>query len=308
MAVQIYGHRGAWGLAPENTLHSFYKAITLGVDVIDMDLQMTKDGILVAQHDYTLNPQLTRNAKGDFISSPAPLIKALTFQQLQQYNIGALKPGSKQAKLFPEQVTLDKQAIPSLKQAVDFIRQHAANSIRFQFEIKTEPDHPEWTFSPEVLAKAVADFLAAENLIEIAEVQSFDFRILLALQRLNPKIQTAYLTADKYYGDMRSADPQRAGKWSAGYLLKDYDYSVPKMIAHLGGKIWGPEDIELTAELVQEAQSLGLKVVPWRWSERHGVVFDHKLIQALLDYGVDGIITDRPDLLGKILLERKRKH
>lgn len=136
--------------------------------------------------------------------------------------------------------------------------------------------------------------LEEENIIGRTELQAFDWRILQIAQKLNPKIQTAYLTEQDLTKQMHKQDPKIAGLWTAGFLIKNYDNSLPKMVAELGGKVWGPESQELNRKNVAEAHKYGLKIVTW-------TVNTKEEMKRVLSLGIDGIITDRPDILREVL-------
>ena len=294
-AFDVYGHRGARGLAPENTLPAYAKAIQLGVDYVDMDVAMTKDHQLVVQHDLKLNPTITRDAKGEWIQE-TPYIHDLTLEQLKPYDVGRIKPNTAYADYFPEQVPVDKTHIPSLEATIAYVKTHAPN-MKFQIEIKTDPFHPETSESTQVLANAVAAILEKEKIVERTQVQSFDWRVLTALQSLNPAIHTAYLTDIDFEKYFKDNDPAIAGFFTGGKLLKDYDYSFPKLIHALGGGYWDPEDKEVTAEDVNVAHALNMKVITWTFTEKVGKDIDWAETKRMIQLGVDGIITDRPDLV-----------
>ncbi len=305
-SLQIYGHRGARGLSPENTIPAYRTALSLGVNYVDMDINMTKDGVLVVTHNLGLDPNITRDSEGHWITKPI-LIKDLTLKQLQSYDVGKIKPGTKYAKLFPTQWPVAGTHIPTLKQVIEYTKEIAGNNVAFQIEIKTDPTKPKATFSPKILAKALAKVIDEEEIEDRVEVQAFDFRCLIELQKINPEIKTAYLTDADIDKAMRSSDPKIAGLWSAGYLLKDYDNSIPKMVKALGGSLWDPQDTELTKKSLMQAHELGLKVVTWSWPGQTGMEFDGTLTDKLIGWGVDGIITDRPDMLRGLMAARRLK-
>lgn len=140
------------------------------------------------------------------------------------------------------------------------------------------------------------------------EVHAFDFRCLYELQKFDRRIRTAYLTSrDNEKGgeeSFLSPDPKVAGLWTGGKLLKDYGGSIPAMVKALGGFAWDPEDVELTREALDEAHRLGLKVVVWSWPEKLGTAFDAELVAKMIDWWVDGIITDDPGRLISMLAAR----
>ena len=302
-AVEIYGHRGARGLSPENTMPAYKTALRLGVNYVDMDIGITKDGIVVITHNVSLNPDITRNNKGQWIKSKTLFIKDLTLKEAQSYDVGKIKPGTKYAKLFPAQYPVPNTHIPTLKSVIDYVKRVAGNKVGFQIEIKTDPTHPKWTFSDERFAKQLAKIMEDEGIVNRTEVQAFDFQALIDLQKINPNIKTAYLT-DAIGEEEARSDSKSALLWSAGHSLRNYGNSIPKMIKALGGKLWGPQDTELTKKSLDEAHRLGLKVVVWTWPKQTKKEIDPKMIEKLIDWGVDGIITDRPDILRGLMAAR----
>ena len=302
--IEIYAHRGGRGLMPENSLPAYHSALRIGVDYIDMDINMTKDGVLVVAHDSTLNPQITRNAHNQFITKRIPISK-LTLQQLQQYNIGELNPHKPYAHYFPYQRSLAHVVMPSLKQVIDYVKSVAGDRVGFQIEIKNDPTQPQLTVSPIKYADALYKLLKQEGVINRTEVQAYDFRALQRLQQLDSSIKTAYLT--DHTTDPMSAHSKiinLAGVWTAGVNPAKYNYSYPRMVKAMGGSCWDPYEMDLNKSQLQLAHRLGLKVVAWCWPEEEGMDFNYKKIEQLISWGVDGIITDRPDILRGLLAAR----
>ncbi len=99
----LQGHRGARGLAPENTLAAFRKALEIGVTTLELDLGMTRDGVLVVSHDPVLNPDIVRGPDGQWLSAPGPPINTLTLAELKRYDVGRINPRSRYAAQLPEQ-------------------------------------------------------------------------------------------------------------------------------------------------------------------------------------------------------------
>src|SRR5687768_16976055 len=115
MAIDLQGHRGARGLLPENTLPAFERAIALGVTTVELDVGITRDGVVVVHHDRTLNPDLARGPDGQWVKAPAPTIFSLTFEQLKTYDVGRLRPGSEYLSRFKDQKPADGTRIPKLE-------------------------------------------------------------------------------------------------------------------------------------------------------------------------------------------------
>ena len=150
--IQIYAHRAGRGLMPEQTLPAYVAALRLGVDYVDMDIGMTKDGVLVITHDLTLNPDLTRDQNGRWITDRIP-IRSLTLNELRKYDVGRLKPGTQYASYFPHQRPVDRTPIPTLREIVRFVKKIAGDKVGFQLEIKNDPTQAELTASPKEFAQ-----------------------------------------------------------------------------------------------------------------------------------------------------------
>ncbi|MDF1796430.1 MAG: glycerophosphodiester phosphodiesterase [Coxiellaceae bacterium] len=304
LAMQSYGHRGARGLSPENTIPAYQDALALGVDYIDMDVGMTKDGVIVVTHNYSLNPDITKKPNGQWLTNDEVYIKNLTFAQLEKYDVGTINPKSHYAYLFPAVRPVPDTHIPSLVQVIDYAERITHGKIHYQIEVKTDPTQPNATFSPAKIAKALAAVMASKGVVDRTEVQAFDYRVLLALQKHNSKIKTAYLTQKDDSGHyLYSKDLKKAGLWEAGHTLKEYGGSIPRMVKALGGTCWDPQDTMVTKKQVDEAHRLGLRVVVWHWPHIPAPP-NIKMMQRLMDWGVDGIITDRPDILRGLMAAR----
>jgi glycerophosphoryl diester phosphodiesterase len=93
-AFDLQGHRGARGLAPENTLPAFSRAIEIGVATLELDVGVSADGAIVVAHDVRLNPDFTRDASGAWIAAPGPRLRDLPLIELKRFDVGTLKPGT----------------------------------------------------------------------------------------------------------------------------------------------------------------------------------------------------------------------
>ena len=155
-AFDLQGHRGARGLAPENTLAAFETALRVGVTTLELDLAMTADDVLVVSHDRRLNPDHTRGPDGKFLDREGPPIRSLTLAELQRYDVGRLKPGSAYAASLPEQRAVDGARIPALTELFDLVRRLGADHVRFNIETKITPTSGAETPDPETFAAAFA--------------------------------------------------------------------------------------------------------------------------------------------------------
>ncbi len=296
-AFDLQGHRGARGLAPENTLASFEVALKHGVTTLELDIAITRDGVLLVHHDLTLNPDITRNAQGRWLDKPSAPIHTLSWVELQTYDVGRLKPGTRYASNYPDQQPIDGTRIPRLADLFDLVKRGGHDGVRFAIETKINPLLPEATVAPERFADAVVDEIRKAGMQHRTQILSFDWRTLAHVQCIAPEIPTVYVTAQQRWLDNIGADSRQASPWTAGLRYGDHG-SVPKMIKAAGGKFWSVYFGDLSAANVQEAQALGLKVLVW-------TVNDATTMNRMLDLGIDGLITDRPDIARAVLRERR---
>jgi len=257
-AFDLQGHRGARGHAPENTLPGFERALAFGVTTLELDVGVTRDAVVVIHHDRRLNPDLARRPDGGWVAAPGPLIKDLSFEELQRYDVGRIRPGSEYAQHFPHQEPIDGTRIPRLS---DLFKK-SADRVRFNIETKVTAEAPDETLPAEAFARVLIAEIRKAGVERRSTVQSFDWRTLQVVEREAPEIETSYLTGS------RNSDP---GKVHAA-----------------GGRIWSPDFRELDAAKAAAARRLGMKVIPWTVNERGDIA-------RMLQLGVDGLISDYPD-------------
>lgn len=303
----LQGHRGARGLRPENTLPAIETALDLQVTTLEVDLHRTEDGVPVLFHDEALHERLARVEGAADVPEPKnrPRVSALTLAQLRQYIVD----GNPDVQRFPEQRReptplaqafaaerkLSPYVIPTLAELLDFTVAYAckpgenvgksaaqrerAARIRFNLELKRVPFRPEFTgdrFDGKAAAEleiAVVKCLREKNLVERCVVQSFDHRAVQAARALEPRLAGAVLIAN-------TAPVQPAA------LAQAADASI-----------YSPDFQFLDAEVVRSVQAAGLRIIPW-------TVNDTADMERLLDWGVDGLITDYPNRLIPLLQRR----
>ena len=285
-AFDLQGHRGARGLAPENTLAGFARALEVGVTTLETDLAVTKDGVLVLSHDPVFNPDVVR-ADGAWLVPPIPPINSLTLAGLKRYDVGRIKPGSKYAQQFPDQQPVDGSRVPTLAELFDLAKS-SGKAPRFNIETKLSPAKPDEAPDPETFARVVVEAVRAAEQSSRTTIQSFDWRTLIAARKLAPDIETVCLTAASTLKDDMANGERRPSPWLAGLDPAAYAGSVPRLVKAAGCGIWSPRFVELTADLVAEAHVLGLKVVPWTINTPADMA-------RIIDMKVDGLITDYLD-------------
>jgi glycerophosphoryl diester phosphodiesterase len=222
--IEVHGHRGTRGMRPENTIPAFEYAIAHGVDVLELDMYVTKDNVVVVSHDPTLHAPICTGPK------PTVTIKDSTLAELRQWDCGATKNPQ-----FKRQEPVPGTRIPTLD---DVFNLASKGSFRFNIETKSEVDHPEWTPEPREFVERVLEVIRKHHLEKRVILQSFDFRTLHEMKKLAPEIELAAL----YSGKPKSFVE----------------------IGKEGGALWvSPEYRLVTPQEVAAAHAAGMKVVPW---------------------------------------------
>lgn len=295
----LQGHRGARALWPENTLAGFARTLELGVSTVELDCAVTRDGIVVVSHDPRLNAEHTRDAQGRFIEVAGAPIWSLSFAELQQFDVGRIRPGSALAAAFPLQQPVDGERIPRLADVLKLVCERGRAQVRVNIEVKIFPEQPALTMAPEPFVQLLKRDIEATGSAAIVNIQSFDWRVLQAVQRQMPGQSTAALTDQQPGEDTIQVGSARPSPWLGGLNPADYNNSVPRLVQAIGAGTWAPEYRDLSAARVAEAHALGLRVVPWTVNESADMA-------NLLAQGVDGIITDQPDRLRALLIQQGR--
>jgi glycerophosphoryl diester phosphodiesterase len=223
-AIQVHGHRGARAMRPENTMPAFEYAIAQGVDALELDMAVTKDGVVVVSHDPELRPPVCTGPRDRAV------IHTLTLAEVRQWDCGA-----KQNPLFKTQQTVPGTRIPTLDDVFDLAPK---GKFLFNIETKSFPQRPEVAPPPEEFARLVLAAIRKHHLESRVVVQSFDFRTLHAMKKLAPEIKLSAL----YSGTPR--DFVEIGK-------------------EAGAQIVSPEARLVTPAQVKAAHAAGMEVLPW---------------------------------------------
>ncbi len=290
----VQGHRGARGLRPESTLPSFEVALDLMVDTIEVDLHLSKDDRLIIWHDPFIEARKCSVPEGVDLPDPQRLpsdhpdllVRNLTAEQLAQYQCHR----NPDPQRFPDQtdqptaIAGGDYSIVTLTQLFDFVDEYAespkktdgqrqnARTLRFNIETKRVPEQPEFVDdgfdgeSPATFERRLVELIEERGLQERVMMQSFDHRSLWAARTLAGWLELAVL---------------------------DREIETPfEIFRERGATIWSPRARLVDSTSLKDAQSAGLRVIPW-------TVNDAVEMERLIGLGVDGIITDRPDLLVK---------
>lgn len=263
------GHRGCRGLMPENTIPGFKKALDIGVNTLEMDVVITKDKQVILSHEPFFNHEITTKSDGSFVEESEEKnlnIYEMMYEQTQQFDVG-MKPHPR----FPKQQKIAVHK-PKLADVIDSSEAYAkAKSIaapQYNIETKTKPEtdntyHPK----PDEFVELLVAVIKEKGIEERTIIQSFDTRTLQYLHSKYPTIKTAYLF-------------EPPSEKSLTERLKDLGFTPT---------IYSPDYSTLTPEIVKECKAAGIKVIPWTVNEA-------EKIKELKQMGVDGIISDYPDL------------
>ena len=271
--IKIYGHRGARGDLPENTLNSFEYLYENNINVSETDILLTKDLVPVINHDFRLNPDFTKDAKGNWLTNNDIKIFELTYEELSKYYIGSINKNSEYGRKFSKQKYLINQKIPKLSELLELSSKGSLDNLIINLEIKSTPYEsnltPPLDKMVEIILNEVNKFSIKNKMI----YSSFDWRVLGEIKRIDPKIPRAYLTLEKK------------------------DSELPRIIKGHGGVAWHPELKDIKKETVKISHDEEIVVNVWTVNKEDDML-------RMIDLGVDGIITDYPVVL-KELCERK---
>ncbi len=269
------GHRGARGLLPENTIPSFIKALELRVNTLEMDVAVSKDGKIIISHEPWMSEHICSKPDGESVTSQEAMtikVMDLTYEQIKAYDCG-----SRGNELFPNQVAMAVHK-PSLSDVVDEVKKwcfmRALPLPYFNIEIKSAPegDH---IFTPGVedFVRILTEEIEAVNIKKWTTIQSFDVRPLQLLREKHPEVPLA--------------------------LLIENEESISLNLKTLGFNpdIYSPHYKLLKKRHVKRLHRQGIKVIPW-------TVNTIDEMQMLIEMGVDGIITDYPNLISEVTVKQ----
>lgn len=296
LGFDLQGHRGARGLMPENTLPAFARALSIGVSTLELDLAVTSDLHVVVIHNPRLEPDIAREASGEWLLQSSPSIHSMTLEAVKSYDVGRLNPDSKYAKRYPHQQPVDGTSVPTLGDVFKLVSQADNDLVRFNIEIKLDLENPELTLPPKQFVQAALKVIQRYKMTNRVTVQSFDWRALQVVQDLAPNIATSYLTANQSGSNNLQTGMPGTSPWLNGFDVDDFDGSAPRAIKAAGGDVWSPCHQEVSAGSIKLAHELGLPVTVW-------TVNQPDRMRELVNMGVDGIITDYPDRLRQVLEE-----
>jgi glycerophosphoryl diester phosphodiesterase len=278
--LEIHGHRGARALRPENTLPGLAHALAIGVDALEFDVTLTADGGLILAHDLTVDAHTIIDPSAAYLGQPW---LALTLAQVATLDAGDRRPPAPFEDTFQ---AVPETPVPTLDQVCRLVAD-VASVVTLSVELKT---HPSWPQADVVrLTDGALGTLTAHGLTGQARILGFDWRVLRAAGDAAPGVPRVALVEPPTWVP--------GSAWLAGLDPAAYGTEVTgcAVAAHDIGAGWlSPWDGMTTPDLVTAAHDAGLGIIVW-------TVNDPPRMKELADLGVDGIVTDRPDLLRQVL-------
>ena len=311
-AFDLQAHRGGLGLHTESSPQAFSSALELGVTTLELDTQVTADGAVVVTHDRRPRTDVCQDTSP--VSDDDPLfpymdhfIHELTLEQVRTLDCGSIqRPG------YPDQQTHPGQKLLLLSELFDLVKAHGADGpdgVRMNIETKVEAGAPDETAPREEFVAAVHEEIVESGLEEQITIQSFDWGALMAMHELAPELPLVALTNHDFLG----LDSEEPSPWLGGIDIDDFGGDGVAAAASIDGVVAyspvathpdqgctvGQDDCQpyVTAEMVENAHAHGLKVIPW-------TVNNATTMEYLMDLGVNGIITDYPNILRDLMTQR----
>ena len=309
----LQAHRGGLGLVVENTLPAFANALELGVTTLELDVQITEDGHAVVTHDRDPSPAKCVDTAPAFPGDPEfPYVPGTTYiRNLTLAQVRTIDCGSLRLAQFPDQELAPGARMPLLSEVFDLVKAYRAHGVTLNVETKVEAGAPEQTAPREQFVQVVARQVRRARMLDQVTIQSFDWGALMRMRQVEPRLPIVALTNGQQF--LQAGQPG-ASPWLGGIDIDDFPGSLQqKLVAAAdsfdadavspvhgdpqGGTVNDPGYVPFTTrELVQAAHRAHMEVIPW-------TVDDPATIEALIDVGVDGIITDLPDRVRTIMAD-----
>ncbi|QZY29716.1 glycerophosphodiester phosphodiesterase family protein [Nocardioides coralli] len=303
----LQAHRGGLGLTVEGTLPAFAKALELGVTTLELDTQITEDGVAVVTHDRKVSdkkcldtaPATPGDREWPYVGR---YVNTLTFAQVKTLDCGSLRQPD-----HPDQELHPGERMPTLTEVYDLVTAYDADDVVLNVETKVEAGAPQETAPREQFVQVVARDTRRAGMLDQVTIQSFDWGALMRMSEVEPRLPLVALTNH----DFLQVDRPGASPWLGGIDIDDFDDDPIAAIDSFGadafspvhgfpqrGKVTDPDYRPyVTRAMVRRADRADITVIPW-------TVNDKPTMASLMDAGVDGLITDYPDRLRELMAER----
>ncbi|GLW05554.1 putative glycerophosphoryl diester phosphodiesterase precursor [Microtetraspora sp. NBRC 13810] len=305
--LDLQAHRGGIGLVVESTLPAFANALELGVTTLELDIQITEDGQAVVTHDRRINGAKCRDTAPVTAADPEFPYVGKYLNTLTLAQVRTMDCGSQTLPQFPGQRAVPGARMPLLREVFDLVKDYRAKDVTLNVETKVEAGAPQETAPREQFVQVAAREIRRAGLLRQVTIQSFDWGALIRMGQVEPRLPLVALTNIDF---LQTGQPG-ASPWLGGIDIDDFGGDPLRAIKSFGADAFSPvhgtpQDGKITdpgyrpyvtREMVDRAHRMGLKVIPW-------TIDDEPTLNKLIDDGVDGIITDYPDRLRKVMAER----
>ena len=290
--VRIYGHRGARGDMVENSISGLKYAFDLGIRAVEFDVVISKDNIPVLFHDYRLNIDLVKDSSGNWITDKNMKLRDLTYEEISKYTIESVKPDTKYAKRFKNQQSAKGEKIPKLTDFFKLVTEDKYKDAFLNLEIKSTLTQENVTPNPEKMVSLILKDIKEFNLEDRTLITSYDWRILYELKKQNPNVLRGFITLQQDLPTTKKNVYENSPWMVKKYPMEEL-FLLPNIIKSLEGHVWSVFYRDVTKQNVELAHKHGLATCVWTVNREKDII-------RMIEYGVDGIITDYPKKVQEI--------
>ena len=290
--IRIYGHRGARGEIAENSIEGFKHTFALGIKAVEFDVVISKDKIPVLYHYFHLISDIVKDEKGNWLKNSELKVFDKSYEELSKYNIGGLNPESKHGKRFKEQKLLKNAKIPKLSELLELASRKENKDVFLNIEVKSTPFKLGLTPIPSDTVSLILKDIDTYKLEDRIIISSFDWRILYELKKQNPRILRGFITLQQDLSTTKKNIYENS-PWMAKNYSLDELFLLPNIIKSLEGHVWSAFYRDVTKQNVELAHKHGLATCVWTVNREQDII-------RMIEYGVDGIITDYPKKVQEI--------
>ena len=288
--IRVIGHRGARGILPENSMIGFNFALSIGIDLLEFDVLLTRDDVPIITHNHELNSAAIRGPDGKFLNGAGVRVAALSIDDIKGFDIGRLDGHTDYGRRFPEQAQIDGVRLPQLSELLQLVSQPQYQHVCLMVEMKSDPNAADEK-AREKLVSVVANAIRQAGLTNRTLLHSFDWTLLAECKKQVADMPISFLTQSKHHAD-------DIGDESAHHIMPNLDaLSIPDEVKKAGGALWCPHFRDISKDQLLRAKDLGLCVAVWTVNEPDD-------IDAMIDLCVDAIVTDYPGRVQRQLSDR----
>ena len=276
----------------ENSISGLKYAFDLGIRAVEFDVVISKDNIPVLFHDYRLNPDLVKDSSGNWITDKNMKLRDLTYEEISKYTIESVKPDTKYAKRFKNQQSAKGEKIPKLTDFFKLVTEDKYKDAFLNLEIKSTLTQENVTPNPEKMVSLILKDVKEFNLEDRTLITSYDWRILYELKKQNPNVLRGFITLQQDLPTTKKNVYENSPWMVKKYPMEEL-FLLPNIIKSLEGHVWSVFYRDVTKQNVELAHKHGLATCVWTVNREKDII-------RMIEYGVDGIITDYPKKVQEI--------